>query len=359
MKNKWRVIHNSVIGASHKRSGKPNQDRFQFFPVQEHMQQPPLIVSIADGHGGKKYVRSGEGAEIAVNVAVDVCSGLEKIQWDIIKDKKNITLLCRDIVQRWVDRVNLNILSNPFTEDEINLLAISKEPPKKIPLGINNDNNISAYGSTLLIVVIQDSYIFYLQLGDGDILVINSDGVIEKPIPEDKHLLGNETTSLCLPEAWSDFRSNIFQINQDSIKPAFILLSTDGYKNSYRGEKKYFEKAAEDMLEIICEHPDGIQAGMDYIEENLEKWLTDVSEKGSGDDITVGIICNIGQIETYRDTVYPLKKQRELDELKSQEKPPLDKEEIHLPEISSNPDNGLMDIVENSSDSQDKIVDQL
>jgi len=85
--SKWRVIGCSVKGASHIRSGKPNQDRIKFSDYQAG--KMPLILAVADGHGGKAYFRSDKGAEFAVEIAIAVCKKLIDSTWDDIKDKKN------------------------------------------------------------------------------------------------------------------------------------------------------------------------------------------------------------------------------------------------------------------------------
>jgi len=319
-KKNFRIVGTSVEGASHKRSGKPNQDRINFF-----ISDPsnlPIILVVADGHGGKSYFRSGKGAALAIETSLDVCKGLEKVPWDDIKDKKIIDFLCRDIVQKWLEKVNSDIQANPFTEEEKSLLKIKKGSSSKRPGGLNNIDLISAYGSTLITAVLHETYVLYLQLGDGDILTVAEDGNIDKPLPEDKRLFGNETTSLCLPEAWSDFRFRLIPIDSSNKPPALIIISTDGYANSYLSEHE-FEKVGIDLLENICEHPDGMHAGMDYIEENLANWLNEASEKGSGDDITVGIICNLSQIKKYRDNNYEITiKKKEIKHV-SDDTPPL------------------------------------
>jgi hypothetical protein len=351
----WIIIGNSVKGASHIRSGKPNQDRIKFH--NNNSTKFPIIVAISDGHGGKPYFRSGTGAQLAVESAIEIGKCLTEVSFDTIKDKKNIDWICRDIVKKWLEKVNQDLQISPFNEEETSLLITKKESGTKRPVGPNNNDSIIAYGSTLIAAFILDSYILFLQLGDGDVMIASNDGVICKPIPKDSRLIGVETTSLCLPEAWTDFRFYHIPLN-DTNPPALIILSTDGYGNSYSSEHE-FEKIGIDLLEIICEHPDGIHAGIDSINSNLNDWLNVASEKGSGDDITVGIICNMDQIEVYRDTAYSLKKQKNLEEENPKEKSSLDKEEILPSEIPINPDNASKDIAEKTSESSDSIIDQL
>jgi serine/threonine protein phosphatase PrpC len=351
----WRVIGCSVEGASHKRSGKPNQDRIKYSDNQTA--RLPLILAVADGHGSKSYFRSNKGAEFAVEIAFEVCKGLENFTWETIKDQKIIDLLCRDIVQKWLERVNSDIQINPFTAEEESLLKTNKEQISKRP-GKSKNEGFIAYGSTLIIAAIHNSFTLYLQLGDGNVLLVSRTGDIDHPLPKDDRLFGNETTSLCLPESWSDFRFRLLPVDSTNQFPALIIVSTDGYANSYSHESE-FEKVGKDLLEIICEFPDGIQEGIESIQENLANWLNTASEKGSGDDTTVGIICNCDQIKKYRDENYEVSITKKI-----KTSPPLDRitsseSSIHSTEIitdrSSEPPSPIEQSKDPSSDDSSEI----
>src|SRR5436190_794120 len=67
-KFEWRILGQTVIGASHVRTGKPNQDALLSRQAQADKSGTPLFIAIADGHGGDKYFRSDIGAKTAVEV---------------------------------------------------------------------------------------------------------------------------------------------------------------------------------------------------------------------------------------------------------------------------------------------------
>ncbi len=138
------------------------------------------------------------------------------------------------------------------------------------------------YGSTLLAVLASPDFLLFLQLGDGDILVVADDGTVTRPIPKDARLMANETTSLCTPYAWREVRV-VFQPLVQS-PPALILVSTDGYANSFVSSAD-FEKVGPDYLQFIREE------GFDRVASHLDEWLRETAEQGSGDDITLGMIC--------------------------------------------------------------------
>ena len=61
----WTLLSASATGSSHRTSGAPNQDAVASFET-----DVGLCVALADGHGGARYVRSGTGSQLAVQVAV-------------------------------------------------------------------------------------------------------------------------------------------------------------------------------------------------------------------------------------------------------------------------------------------------
>src|SRR5436309_2091126 len=64
----WRVIGKSIRGASHFRSGLPNQDAIGWSPESGAARE--LVIAVSDGHGSAKYFRSGTGAALAVQAAL-------------------------------------------------------------------------------------------------------------------------------------------------------------------------------------------------------------------------------------------------------------------------------------------------
>jgi hypothetical protein len=127
--------------------------------------------------------------------------------------------------------------------------------------------------------------LLYLQLGDGEILNVSAQGTTTRPLPPDDRLIANQTTSLCQPEAWRDFRSSWVT---DGALPTLVLLSTDGYANSFRSDDDFL-KIGQDYLEIIREQ------GIASLAEELPAILTEATQEGSGDDITLAILQDVGQ----------------------------------------------------------------
>ncbi len=276
----WRSGGKSVQGASHIRTGKPNQDAIYWFPESE--EGLPVILAIADGHGSEKCFRSHEGSRLGTEVAVSVLKEfLDKTKdSDTARTKETAcTKLPKVLERRWKYSVDEHIQNNP-----IPTAAPGGHLREGTTQHLQDSHRYRGYGSTLLSVLVAEKYILYMQLGDGDILTISPDGDVSRPMPDDQHLIANETTSLCLPNASDYFRIH-FQVLSES-PPALIMLSTDGYLNSFKSAADYL-KAGADISKMVRSE------GLDWVNRNLEKWLEETSLKGSGDDITVGIIENL------------------------------------------------------------------
>jgi serine/threonine protein phosphatase PrpC len=283
----WRVIGSSVRGASHTRTGLPNQDAAGW--LQKAGSSRALIVAVSDGHGSAKCFRSHIGSRLAIESAIALAQEFINGQPDL----NNLSAIKRtaeerlpqELSRRWREAVEAHIESNPITAEELDAL-------EKID-GITARETISnkptyAYGATILTVVIMESFILYLQLGDGDILLVSNRGDVERPLPKDERLFANETTSLISQSAWSEFRFGFQTLVGPP--PALILLSTDGYANSFVNEEAFIKVGA-DLLEMIRAD------GLDKVDESLEAWLTEATQTGSGDDTTLALICRTSALK--------------------------------------------------------------
>ncbi|MGI8566045.1 MAG: PP2C family serine/threonine-protein phosphatase [Pyrinomonadaceae bacterium] len=279
----WRIIGESVPGASHLRAGIPNQD--SILHVRESARSLPLVLSVSDGHGSNKCFRSDRGSRFAVKKAAQLVSEFldeRRGAFDHAEiESKGKDLLPREFVRRWREAVEADLKSRPFAAEEFDTLE-KKDGARGRKLV--EANPPLAYGATSLTVAVEESFILYLQLGDGDILTVSEAGEINKPLPEDERLFANETTSLCSPNAERDFRFHVQKLSGEP--PALILLSTDGYVNSF-SDGAGFLKVGNDLLEMLRTD------GFDFVNESLKGWLEEATRMGSGDDTTLGIICRM------------------------------------------------------------------
>lgn len=272
----WKVAHACVRGSSHVRSGLPNQDAVQCVVSSPGM----AVVAVSDGHGGARHFRSQIGSSLAVSTAVSVLEAFlpryATAEAVLSLSPADIEELERSLVETWSDSVMSDLAHQPLTEEELGRFS-----PEDAELRASvEESPILAYGATLLVAAATDYLLFFLQLGDGEILSVSADGETERPLPPDDRLVGNQTTSLCQPEAWKEFRSA--WVTAPNL-PALVLISTDGYANSFRSDEDFL-KIGNDYLEIL--RGQGISA----LAEDLPEILQEATQQGSGDDITLAIL---------------------------------------------------------------------
>jgi serine/threonine protein phosphatase PrpC len=291
----WGAFGETTRGTAHDRNGLPNQDALDWFPKQPWKFGPPLVMAVSDGHGSSKSFRSDTGSCIAVCQTRKIIRHLldsETISSDLSVVKKLLEeRLPRDLVSSWADEVEKHRRENPFTPEELAFLT-EKEGPLACEKVLASP--LIAYGATLLTVFVSSTFIHILQLGDGDILTVSDAGEVNRPLPKDERLIANETTSLCQRSAWQDFRSCFIPLAGSP--PALILLSSDGYSNSFRDEDSFL-KVGKDILDLIrTEGPRAIRI-------SPREWLREASQAGSGDDITLGIIYRKDAIQPENDVL--------------------------------------------------------
>ncbi len=260
----------SVQGASHKRTGKECQD---FFKVD--VQNDYIILAVADGHGSKSCPYSRIGAISATNVFHDVvkeylreyCGKMENLA--TLFHREGEISFSKNIERAWQWKIRAVQENNS---------KISSNTPKDENGNINWSAVYKMYGCTLLGMLITDEFIFSYQMGDGDMMCIDSDGV--RTVIDGDHILGVETHSLSRKNAWEKSITNIVRNDVSEHLPRLYFMSTDGMANSYVDSDE-FRKTCQDYYDLFISHQEK------DIKNNLKQWLEETSELGCGDDITL------------------------------------------------------------------------
>jgi hypothetical protein len=277
----WRTLRASVRGAAHRRTGLPNQDAVRIVRCNGDL---PLVMALADGHGNAKSFRSQQGARSAVAVMHPIWSHFCTAYANTSQIKRWAEeQLPLELVRRWQERVDRSLRREPFTAVELDVL----NPADRDQVAAHPS---LAYGSTLLAVLMAPGYMIYLQLGDGDILAVSAAGDVERPLPKDSRLIGNETTSLCAAKAWAEVQVRFQTLAGDP--PALILAATDGYANAYRDETA-FQQVARDFWTLLRDE------GEVAVRPHLKDWLNEVSQQGSGDDVSLGVLWRPLHLSTH------------------------------------------------------------
>lgn len=246
----WRIGGASVRGASHVRSGAPNEDAWLCGG------EAVSVAAVADGHGAAPHFRSQKGAELAVRAAALVLEPQ--------LDDADGADLAHAILARWRADVMADMGANPFSHAEAELAGL---PP------------LSPYGATLLAAGMNANVLALLQIGDGDLLLGYSDGRLERPLPLGPALHGEQTFSLCQEDALTWFLSAVLWRDPAKPWPDFVFLATDGVSKSFQSDAAFEAEIArlrtlahEDWDQFLTQAPD---------------WLSTVSNRGSGDDATM------------------------------------------------------------------------
>ncbi len=266
----YEFIGDRVQGAAHKKNHKPCQDAVYM----HSFEGGGVMAAVADGHGSDSCPYSDEGSQAAVESVYELFT-------QILKDAQDETFATlsanKDI---WLPKR----IENAWKQ-KIKTLHDQKHPDEdEMPLAVPQLSDLEIYhlyGTTVLGVLVADNFIFALQLGDGDIVYVDTDGQIRWLIEPD-YMEGGETYSICVKDSWKHMKTYLLPLEGEA-PPAMIMLSTDGYANSFVSNDGFL-KAVADIHGMLK------QDGADYVRENLRYWLDNSSLHGSGDDITVALV---------------------------------------------------------------------
>ena len=290
MKN--RITDNiSVRGFSHVRANIECQDSSLCWQTDTYS-----AAIVCDGHGGEKYIRSAIGSRSACEAGKErigefmqkiYCHRREErginprtIEWWLLKEHNYDRMLCqleRSVIQDWTNRVLAHAEQHPLEEDE-RFAALSDADRHALTV-----TPVKAYGSTFIAAVVTDSFCFVLKLGDGNAVLIRNDGPLEMPEElADDALQFNVTTSLCNSDADMAFR-HCFRSFEESAPVTGVVLSSDGIINCYT-RPEAFSAFIQNVYAAYGEED------TDAARDELEAALHQLSEKGSGDDMSVAIV---------------------------------------------------------------------
>jgi hypothetical protein len=266
-----KVVHGRVAGASHKLKNAECQDNFKVETF-----GGLVVLAAADGHGSESCKYSKTGSEIAVNVFCkvirDACSGdcgqncNESLKSYLTREGGGE--IARMIHREWNRRVEKSH-RDPRKKREVPLTESGKVDKERIR---------KLHGTTLLGLVLTPTFYFAFGIGDGDVLLIDAHGTRDI-LPRAK-ILGVQTHSLSHINACEKAVAVVGDVPDCSRGGAAFMVATDGFSNSYPSESAFHE-ACSDYYAAIKEH------GAEAVQTNLNDWLEETSERGSGDDITV------------------------------------------------------------------------
>lgn len=290
-------------GASHK-PNKPCQDYARHFSSDDID-----IITLSDGHGGKKYFRSNFGAEIVTEIAMNTLKIFcKEVNFETLLASENfiqvpiaaetdtrhteLEYVMRHVFQHicseWHRKIEEHFKDNPITLEEEAFLRKETEQGKSLfdYYFDTNRNYIkkslpSAYGCTLFgIAVTKRGYWIGFQIGDGKCVAFKEDGSWFEPIPWDERCFQNQTTSI------SHYDEESFRYCIGRNIPDAVFIASDGMDDSYAPMQELAFEYAMNFLANLAIN------GEEYTVNNIGHWLDKISDNYSRDDMSIGYIVN-------------------------------------------------------------------
>ena len=261
-----RIYTASVRGNSHVLRDIPNQDSsfFQFGSTPDRW-----AAAIADGHGSSAHPKSEIGSRVAVQSAVEtVLEFLENEKGEFHSFDNISERIINSIINKW--RVQISSLYQIEKHEQLTLDEGEEISPDEFFL----------YGTTLAFVFPYQDVLLLGSIGDSDGFWRSQSGIARSLylFGNNDDGIGEETHSLCLPNAKRFFRFNALP----SINGGTLLIATDGVKKSLSDE---------DSLNNILDYFHTLASNKDdSLEVDLTEQLQELTEEGSGDDCTAIII---------------------------------------------------------------------
>ena len=270
----YTVINAHHIGNMHIQKNLPCED-FSMSYEDDNM----AIAVISDGHGDKNCFRSGKGAEIACETAVELCKKFYETSESMFSEYGIVALenvlkgLEAEIAKNWKQKVLEDAENEPFTDEELE--GVSDKMREVYNSGKKMEK---AYGCTLILAVMTEKYWYGLQIGDGKCVSAYDDGVFVEPIPQDENCVANYSTSLCGENA----EVNFMHYYSDII-PKGVFVFSDGVEESFDRSGLYNCLYSIDVW---------LEQGKETALESINELLPKISEGGSGDDVSISAILS-------------------------------------------------------------------
>jgi hypothetical protein len=226
------------------------------------------IAVVSDGHGSDVCFRSGRGSRFACEAAAECINAfIDSLSAHGDKKGERLSGLCALSHRAWKKRV---------------LDDWQKDPPDFAALDLDcadyEENLFVAYGCTLIAVAAAGSFWFGVQIGDGKCIALEQNGGFSEPIPWDEACQFNITTSLCEENA-----PELFRVYAARELPEAIFIGTDGVDTSFPLEGNGEKTAG--VYRIILDNFK--REGFDTGRKQLEDFLPVLTERGSGDDVSI------------------------------------------------------------------------
>lgn len=241
------------------------------------------ICVVADGHGSDNYPRTDRGSRFAVQASMNCIREFLKdvVAEDILGRQQDdiIMQLERSILNAWY-----GLVEDDYANDELKPDELEKVSEKYKNRYLSKTYLEKAYGTTLIIFAITEKFCLGIQIGDGTCVILDEKGDFSIPIPADPDCQLNVTTSICDADAISEFRYYV-----SDTAPVAVYCGSDGIEDSYNSIDEVFA-LYRSISTIFAEH--GTVVG----EEEVSNYLPILTQRGSGDDVSIAGIINMDML---------------------------------------------------------------
>lgn len=275
-KIQWQAFGVSAVGAHNLSRKQPKQDALHWLPVSGRGRR--VALAVADGHGADRYFRSAKGANYAVNVMTEVLR--EFVQSHAKETDPGIlnhwaqnelpALVC----DRWRDEVRADLVKSPYAPEERTSLGLAESGAEDH----QSEKALEPYGCTLLGVATTDNFLVALQLGDGNIALMDAEA-------EGRFVFENTESiaphSICRADAPALFRAMALPLGDKP--PVLIAANTDGFRDAFATPQDFLARGQEFLLGMR-------KLGLLTVTQNLHQWVHKRAMAEPGDDISVGML---------------------------------------------------------------------
>lgn len=204
-------------------------------------------------------------------------SEMELLKQNILYTKEvelypDIESLFRDLFENiytsWKFEIEKDVKTNPFSNKEKEKLGSSRTE--------------KAYGTTLMAAVRTPDYWFAFHIGDGRLYACDKLMKWYEPVPWDCNCFLNITTSLCDYNPVSEFR---YAFDGTGDFPLAFALGSDGIDDTFL-KTELIHKFYSQLLCVFNERK------QQEVEDLLISSLSDLSKRGSHDDMSVAAIID-------------------------------------------------------------------
>lgn len=273
MNEDYFVFNETIRGSSHIKKEVVCQD----YSMSGNGNKYAFII-VSDGHGSEKYFRSDRGSKIACETTHEAIKNFMSNLFDsktknIANFKTNpddfLKQLEGNILYNWRKKVENDMSADSFSEEEKKFF--DKE-----------EDYYKAYGCTLIVNVLYfDVFWFGIHIGDGKCVVVDEKNNFTQPVPWDDKCFLNVTTSLCDADAIDNFRHKILFEQL----PSACFIGSDGIDDSFSNNEQLHDFYNQ-LLKTFQEK--GFEDG----KKEIVEFLPVLSQKGSGDDVSIAGIVN-------------------------------------------------------------------